>query len=468
VILRDLPRTHLDRLAPALLADHTLILLVPATADGDWAVAAAWDVARAAAAGRRVALVDLQLEQPALDARADVAAAEGIVDAFEFGVSLTHVACPQHPATLHFIPVGTAPSSAAAVWGNPRWERLRRGFEREGALLLAYAPAHALRELAARPDGVLVLAPRGYDPETQPLPALQQAGIAILGVVRDDPAPARRPAPLPTGYDGRPPAVEPIWTAHLSRESARRAARDVGRRVMGGERRFGSPLQRGAVVGGAVVLIAILIFTLRPPGAERRAPSAGESPGTEGQAPSTEAPPSAERQASSTPQSAPPADTLFYSAQVAAFSQLEQAMAHAAGLEEPGRPAFVTPVVVGRNATLWYRVLVGALETADAAEALLRDLWSSGDAVRGQGTILRTAQALEVGAHADPGDARAAARALRARGVPAYIVPGPDGGARVLVGAFETPDQARVADSLLARAGVSGSLVTRTGLSITR
>jgi len=448
VILRDLPRTYLDRLAPALLADHTLIFLIPATADGDWAVAAAWDVARAAAAGRRVALVDLQLDHPALDARADDATAEGIVDAFEFGVSLTHVARPQTPPTLHFIPVGTAPSSAAAVWGNPRWERLRRGFEREGALLLAYAPAQALPELAALPDGVIVLAPRGYDPETQPLPALEQAGVAILGVVRDEAADAPYPAPprsggRPTG-DRWPATDDRIWTAHLIRPSA----------VEGRHRGRFPPWRRGAAIGGAVVLLAILVLTFRSPGTERRAPVAVDRSG--------------EADTPSAGRRAPATDTLFYSAQVAAFSDLDQAMAHAAEIDGPGRPAFVTPIVVGRNANLWYRVLVGALETAEAAQALLRDLWAGGDAVRGQGTILRTPQALEVSVHPDPDDARDATRALRARGVPAYIVPGPDGGARVLVGAFEAPEQARLADSLLAAAGVTGALVTRTGLSITR
>ena len=457
MILRDLPRTHLDRLAPALLADHTLIILVSATADGDWAVAAAWDVARAAAADRRVALVDLQLEHPSLDARADDVSAEGIVDAFEFGVSLTHVARQQTPASLHFIPVGTAPSSPAAVWGNPRWERLRRGFATEGALLLAYAPAYALPQLATRPDGILVLAPRGYDPETQPLPALERAGVAILGVVRDSPQPSAPPSTTierrsSTG-DRWPLMPDRVWTAHL------------GRRTTDDRLRLRHAWQRRAVLAGAVALVVVVTFALRSPSAERRAPSTATDETVDADAPSAERrAPSAEGRRPTSPR----ADTLFYSAQVAAFSNLEQAMSHAAGLDESHRPAIVTPVAVGRNATVWYRVLVGALETADAAQALLGDLWNGGDAVRGQGTILRTPQALQVSLHDNPDDARNSARALRARGVPAYIVAGADGRTHVLVGAFEVPEQAGLVQGLLDESGVTGSLVTRTGLSITR
>lgn len=417
--LRELPRPHLSRLAPALFADHTFLVLVPATADGDWAVAAAWDVARAAAGGdRRVALVDLHLERPVLDARAAPTGGEGIVDAFEFGASLNHVAVPQEPATLHFIPVGTLPSSAAAVWGHARWERLRRGFAREGALLLAYTPAHALPHLAARPDGAVVLAPRGYDPDTQPLPGLESVQLPIVGVVRDAPADAARATP-----------VAPI----------RATPAGAARRTIRGRFRL-----LAVVAGGAAIVLAAVWFRspLAPPSA---------APTTEPTVPA--------------PDISDP-DTLFYVVQVAAFSRMDQALDHAARLEGPDRPVTVTPVRLGRRETVWYRVLVGGAPTAAASRRLLEDLWAGGLVDRGQGTILRTPHALEVAA-VPAGEAGDTVRALRRRGLPAYIVPGSGGTARVLIGAFEAPEQARIADSLLRAAGVAGTLVTRTGLSVT-
>ncbi len=88
--IRDVQRIDLSQLVPSLLANKSVIALVPAVADDPWAAQVAWEIARAAASGRRVALVDVSLEQPALDAGAP--AGEGLVDAFEFGASLTHVA----------------------------------------------------------------------------------------------------------------------------------------------------------------------------------------------------------------------------------------------------------------------------------------------------------------------------------------------------------------------------------------
>src|SRR5260370_16302196 len=110
---RPLPRSRLDALVPSLLAGQALVALVPATGDQKWAAGAAWDVARAAARGeRRVALVDLWLEHPTLHEVVGLSPTEGIVDAFEYEVSLTKAAHEVDP--LFFIPPGplTAPPRA--------------------------------------------------------------------------------------------------------------------------------------------------------------------------------------------------------------------------------------------------------------------------------------------------------------------------------------------------------------------
>jgi hypothetical protein len=82
----------------------------------------------------------------------------------------------------------------------------------------------------------------------------------------------------------------------------------------------------------------------------------------------------------------------------------------------------------------------------------------------GNGTILRTPQALDLGTRETLKIAQQEVSDLRARGIPAYSMAAPLGQGRVRVGAFETADQIAVVESLLTAAGLTASLVTRTGI----
>src|SRR5216117_1017804 len=177
--LRQLPLSRLGHLVPPLVNDAALIALIPLTHDLPWAAKAAWDIARIAARdGRRVALVDLCLETPALHETVGLHATEGIVDAFEYGVSLNKAA---HEVTgVFIIPAGSETAHPAEVYAHARWPKLQAGFRSEGALLLALLPLTGLAQLSAAPDGVLVLAPEGVGPEF----ALPR-DVPLLGVVRD-------------------------------------------------------------------------------------------------------------------------------------------------------------------------------------------------------------------------------------------------------------------------------------------
>lgn len=434
---RDLPREHLNDLVPVVLAEHAVVALTPTTADVAWAAGAAWDLARAAAAKRRVALVDLALDAPALQREARDAPTEGIVDVFEFGASLNHIARPQGEG-LFFLPVGTAPSDPRAVWGHERWARLQRGFQTEGALLLLYAPPGALRHLSLQPDGIVVLAPQGYDRSVAAIPALAAAverGIPLLGTVCDEPAPVQ---------PERPPAP----TAGFGARTAPRA----------GSRRIsivGWIAAALVVIGGAAV-----IFHRHTPSA----PAVAQAPAFEAAPPAPPpATPVASRPTPAPVKSSASADSLFYSVQVAAFNTLSQAMRYATRLSRRDRIATVTPVRLRR--TVWYRVLVGTFATPSAAQTELATLRRGGTLNRAQGTVLRVAQAYRVGSYPTATAGARAAAGLRARGVPAYIVAGPNGLAQVLVGAFETPEQAHAADSLLAAARLHGTLIPRIGTS---
>ena len=157
------------------------------------------------------------------------------------------------------------------------------------------------------------------------------------------------------------------------------------------------------------------------------------------------------------------ADSLYYSVQVAAFNQPEQALAYLRSVPPEANPATVSAVRLGRQG-LWYRVIVGAFVTAAGADSLLRALWSEGAVERPNGTILRTPHAYLIERQGNPQAAADRVQGLRRRGVAAYIVSAPEGAAQVLAGAFEAPDQAAAADSLLRLAGFRATLVQRMGI----
>ncbi len=170
--------------------------------------------------------------------------------------------------------------------------------------------------------------------------------------------------------------------------------------------------------------------------------------------------PSREVGAGQTPLAPPRLDSLSYSLQVAAFNTLDQAVEYAVALETPRLVAAVTPIRIG--GMIWYRVILGALPTAADAEATLVGLWQDGLVESGEGAILRTPQAFDLGIR-ESDSAWEETRLLRERGIPAYSVEASLGTARIFVGAFETPDQAAVVESLLTAAGLTATLITRTG-----
>lgn len=435
--LGDLPNA-----VPALLANRTAIVLL---AGGNLEVAAhtAWAFARAAAGERRVALIDATLDAHALDAAAPSALSEGVVDAFEHGASLSHVACEQPVLNLHFIGAGTATSRPDAIIESPRWERLRRGFASEGAVLLLFATLPIAEQLALVPDGVVALGDAAGPMRED------WSDVPLLGTVTGRPSIA---APAP-GI--RRPS--PTFTTRRSPVGSLRPSRSTR------HRRRTRPYVTGVVAIGAVLIAGTLLIRHthsappdQPSSAASRPPAAASSRTTTSEHPATPA------LVTPSPLPAAKGDTLFYSVQVAAFNTLPAAMAYGGQLKAKAAVVAVTPTELGRQG-VWYRVLVGALSTPAAADSLRRALWHDGLVDRPQGTILRTPLAYALGAFPSARDARKAAEGLRERGIPAYIVPEADGTARMLLGAFEVPEQAHTADSLLTALGVRGVLITRIG-----
>ena len=410
--LRALPRSRLGNLIPALVESQALIALVPGTGDLKWAGGAAWDVARASVAGdRRVALVDLWLEDPRLHEVVGCTPSDGIVDAFEYGVSLTKTA--HHVDGVFFIGAGSYTATPGEVFGHERWKKLHAGFRAEGALLLLYLSAGGLARLSALPDGLLVLSPDGFEPESsigQGILTALERGTPLLGVVRERWT-AQPPLPLPSAIPARPSARVPSAGASRAPGAARRrAARPVV---------VVATLAAGAAGGWG--LLAHQTEHPLPP-----APRIRESP-----LPAH-------------------ADTLAWTVQLAAFGTLPKALAFADGVRVGDVGTFVTPVPLGRR-TVWYRVLAGPYPSREAAAAARALLWRRGAVPAGRGDLLRAPYSLALAAPVD-GDR------LRRFGVSALPAPP---GAPTFVGAFETPEQATLTQTRLRRAGISASLVTR-------
>ena len=435
MIGRALPRSRLDNLIPSLVEAQALIALVPATGDLPWAAAAAWDVARAATRGsRRVALVDLLLETPTLHDVIGVTPTDGIVDAFEFGVSLNKTA--HQVDGVFFIAAGSNPAHTGDVFANPRWRKLQGGFRVEGALLLLYVSAGGLARLSAVPDGLLALSPDGYEPESsigQGIAAAMERGIPLLGVVRERWTPSAAAAPAAEPPPRAPRAVHP--SPAQGGEAPKRRARPAVVAIT---------LAAGAAGGWVLLATAGESFRARLGDLTHVAP-ASPRPHPVTAAPVRPAP----------PPPTPHVDSLPWTIQLAAYGTFEKALALADQLSGARRPAFIAPIALAgraRSGTVWYRVLVGAYQSRDSAAAGRAALWRRGGVPRGQGKLVRAPYSLALAGSALPDS-------LRARGI-APVRWGTDG---LLVGAFETPEQAALARTQLKRAGIQATLVTRVG-----
>jgi hypothetical protein len=124
----------------------------------------------------------------------------------------------------------------------------------------------------------------------------------------------------------------------------------------------------------------------------------------------------------------------------------------------------LTPVVEDGGPT--YRMLVGALPTRAAADSLLGALQRRGVLGEGSGIVLRTPYALLVADHVPAQDAPGRVQALAKENVPVYPLSRGDGTVALYAGAFEQPEQAAWLARALQAAGMTPTLVYRTGRSL--
>ena len=163
----------------------------------------------AATLGRRTLLVDCFVDAPRLHTVVGAANDEGIVDAFEYGASLTRIAQRQAESDLYFVPAGTFATDPSALMANRRWSRLAAGFRHEGALLLLYTSSAALPYIIAETDAVLVLAPDEYRFDRDAAGGLVEAAQSGRPLVVVVPGAAAATGPGPRDAVTRSAAPEP-------------------------------------------------------------------------------------------------------------------------------------------------------------------------------------------------------------------------------------------------------------------
>ena len=434
-------RSQLSTVFPEMFQGATVIVLTPAGEDLHGAAEAAWAIARAVArSDRRVALVDLSLTARALEpaagqeSQAEPAKDEGIVEAFLHGVSLQRVVRQMDVSGLFFIGVGAEAHNPVEIWNSQRWDRITRGFAEEGALLLLFVPPKALQHLRPHPDRLITLGTITDLEISSAIGRVTSSGVAVTHLIPDPPAQEIAPASVA------------LWSSHIAKH-----------------RRGRSRVKRTAIMGLVLATLAAVGFFFRK---ARPAPSPEPAPTADTTTPPPQTtepvptPPAPQPEAAS---SAIADDTLFYSVQVASFKTQARAIEHAQGYETRGWPTTLTPVRLGLQG-VWYRVMVGAFASPGAADAALRRFYRLEVLDRPNGTILRTPHMISLALHADSTSASAEVARLRAAEIPAYIVRSSDG-FRVVVGAFETPEQASLMDSIISIGGIRGTLTSRVGRS---
>lgn len=433
------------RATAALDAVHSAVVV---GRDPDAAAWVALGLAQMQAAARRVAVADLVGELPPLQALVDPASdPHGISDSFLFGVSLNKIAQQADDAgNLFVLPSGSEAVAVEEVFTSDRWRRLASGFREVGALLLLVARADTpgLDALVASVDGTIVVGDVGG--------ALADAAPPLAVLV-----PTRRRAARTA--DG---SIAAASTSPRGDETNG----DDGRR---GWRRAGIAVLLLGIVAvalayyfmprtlgrrGDVPVVARRDSAVRPRRDSTRPAAVPNDSARRG--PDTLAALTVEN----------PGDSLAaaaYSVFVASSNTPEGAALEPTEARQLPVIA-LTPVL--QDGAPYYQLFVGAYPTATSAESLrtvMRRRALIGDST---GVIKRTPYALRVADRVPASEVPQRVADLARRSIPVYPMSHGDGTVALYAGAFETPDQAAWLARALRAAGLTPTLVYRTGRSL--
>lgn len=426
--------------------DRQSCLLVAGT-DPEDAAALALGIGAAQGRHRRVVVADLAGELAAIQRLVPADQADGIGDAFRYGVSLNRIARPVGTTgNLYVLPSGTEPVAEEEIYGHDRWRRLIAGFREVEALLVLVVPASvpSLPLLASHADGA-VLAGEVALP----------TGVPVLDVAR------------PPATERRGVAVSQPTPADLRATSGEGA--DVAEAIPAEREEPARRSRRGIFIGAALLAAGVLAVVIVARGTrfERGAPlaAAANEPPPEPQRTVDSAAVSVDAEQLPIENPADSAAAALYAVELAKYSTSLGALLRVRDelpATLPGRTFAVVPI--GADRTLWYRVLAGVTSSRRSADSLLVALRRArviDDSA--SGAVVSVPLAFRLRESVTPVAATTLVRQYLARGVPAYALRQPDGSIDIYAGAFESPEQAGLLAPLLRAAGVEPALVYRTG-----
>jgi hypothetical protein len=422
---------------------------------------AALGIARVQAMHRRVAVGDLFAESPPIQELVPTDDPHGLVDSFLYGVSLSRIAHPvPDSGQLYVMPSGTEPPDYEEILPNPRWIRLTAGFREVKALLILAVPASAphVDKLVAATDGAVLIgnavppqlpvssviaslrAPRGHTPPTPAPPIVIPTPPRAVQPTkaRPKPKPAKRHISTPELAGIALFAIVTALVAWLAYRPFAENARTYTGRARCDSARTGKPCEQPS---GAPVVVMSADSVRRDTVVDSSAvPFAGVS----------------------APVVANPADSgLVMPFAVELMSANTQAGA-ILKLQKDGKilpAATFSPAIV--QGARWFKVVSGAYSDSAGAVALLADLRRRGQLLGGE-NVVKVPFAFfvdSVPAAAVPG----MVASYVDRGQPVYALRQPNGSAWLLIGAFESIEQASLYMESLRASGMPPTLVYRKG-----
>ena len=399
-------------------------------------------IARQQAKKRRVAIGDLLGDSEPIQSLVPTDDPHGLADVFDYGVSLDKVARKvEEDGQLYVLPTGAFMTNQAEILANRRWSRLAAGFKQE--------------------EGLLVIVANVSAPDIEAL-VVQLDGAVLVG----DMVPARLPVSRVLGVIRGPQrASRPIRIADL-KIPAQRYVVSAGRSLW----------KMGAVAGLTLAALTAAFgiwLAYRPLASNAWAPAwlrhrlgvRGESAGALlrglDTANGTTEPGLQEAPGLGLLTKQDSAGVAPYGIALVTFNTQAGALLELQRNGATLRAGTFTPVLI--RETPWYRVVAGAYPDSAAAAALLDTLRARGTSDAGRAVIDRFPYALQV--ERDVPDSAVALRvsAYQTRGVPVYALLQNNGTARLYAGAFKEPEEAKALFEALRSAGITTSLVYRTG-----
>jgi hypothetical protein len=412
-------------------------------------------IARVQAIHRRVAVGDLLNEAPPIQALVTGDNPHGLVDSFQYGVSLTRIA-QQVPDSgeLFVMPTGTSAPDYEEIFTNTRWRRLIAGFREVGALLIICAPADAphVHDLVDVSDGVVIVG------DVVPPEVSVAQSLAWIRPRRPAPVPAAEPVPVEgapviervpvvpaPGGGGRPRwlaaaavlvvlAIALFWG--LSRISARRAEEravaDSTARALAERVRVTDSIAR--VRRDSLMRDSLERLEAGGAGVDSFPVYAPANPGDS-------------------------ASAAGYAVLLSKYNTRSGAI-----LDLNGRFARLPAATYGMESpSRFYQNLAGAFTTRAGADSLLAQLRARRTLGQGFGSVDNFPLAFLVDSAVPVREVIPRLVRYAARGLPVYALRQPNGTVRLYFGAYMNPEQAALAVPSVRAAGIRPLLVYRIG-----